>query len=396
MLIWLARRIGQAALVVLAMTIIVFLAVNVIGNPVDVMISPNADQADRLRAIHDLGLDQPLWRQYLAFLTGAAHGDLGRSFVYNVPALQLILQHMPATMELAVAAVLLSAVLGIPLGLYAGLRPRALLARAVIAGSVLGFSLPTFWVGLMMIVLFSVLLGWLPSSGRGRTAELFGVQWSFLTVDGLRHMALPALNLALFNISMVLRLTRAGVREVLPLDYVKFARVKGLSPARIVGVHVMRNILIPLVTVLGLEFGTTVAFAVVTETVWAYYARVARASALAERRREYIEAAEGLALPRARIVFRHLLPNCLPPLIVVATMQVARAITLEATLSFLGIGVPITEPSLGLLIANGYQYVLSGQYWISFYPGVALLITIVSITLIGDRARDVLNRRAER
>lgn len=129
---------------------------------------------------------------------------------------------------------------------------------------------------------------------------------------------------------------------------------------------------------------------------WAYYARTVRGSALVERRREYIEAAVGLALPTRRILFRHLLPNCLPPLIVVGTIQVARAIALEATLSFLGLGVPITEPSLGLLIANGYEYMLSGKYWISFYPGIALLITIVSINLVGDQLRDVLNPRLQR
>ncbi len=129
---------------------------------------------------------------------------------------------------------------------------------------------------------------------------------------------------------------------------------------------------------------------------WAYYARTVRGTALVERRREYIEAAHCLALPTRRILFRHLLPNCLPPLIVVATMQVARAIALEATLSFLGLGVPITEPSLGLLIANGYEYMLSGKYWISFYPGIALLITIVSINLVGDQLRDVLNPRLKK
>jgi len=129
---------------------------------------------------------------------------------------------------------------------------------------------------------------------------------------------------------------------------------------------------------------------------WAYYARTVRGTALVERRREYIEAAQCLALPMRRILFRHLLPNCLPPLIVVATMQVARAIALEATLSFLGLGVPITEPSLGLLIANGYEYMLSGKYWISFYPGIALLITIVSINLVGDQLRDVLNPRLKK
>ncbi len=270
MAVWLIRRIVQAMLVVLAMTVIVFIGLHVIGNPIDILISPQADQAERARAIAALGLDKPLWDQYLWFLKDALRGDLGRSFVFNEPALRIIGQRMPATLELAVSAVLISVIFGIPLGLYAGLRPDGVPARAIMAGSILGFSVPTFWVGLMLIMVFAVQLGWLPSSGRGATAELFGVQWSFLTLDGLRHLLLPALNLALFNISLVIRLTRAGVRETLPLDFVKFARAKGLSPARVILVHVLRFILIPLITVVGLELGSTVAFSVVTETVFAW------------------------------------------------------------------------------------------------------------------------------
>jgi peptide/nickel transport system permease protein len=270
MVTWLIRRLIQAAFVVLAMTVIVFIGVHVIGNPVDILISPEADQAERARIIANLGLDQPLWRQYFVFLTGALHGDLGRSFVFNEPALKLIAQRMPATLELAVTAVLLSVVVGVPLGLYAGMRPDGFLGRTIMAGSILGFSLPTFWVGLMLIMVFAVQLGWLPSTGRGTTAAFLEVQWSFLTRDGLRHMLMPALNLSLFNISLVLRLTRAGVRETLPMDYIKFARAKGLSPARVVLVHVLKNIMIPVVTVVGLELGSTIAFAVVTESVFAW------------------------------------------------------------------------------------------------------------------------------
>jgi peptide/nickel transport system permease protein len=270
MLTWLIRRLIQAAFVVLAMTVIVFVGVHVIGNPVDILISPEAEQAERTRIIASLGLDQPLWRQYFVFLSGALHGDLGRSFVFNEPALKLIVQRMPATLELAVTAVLLSIVVGVPLGLYAGMRPDGVLGRTIMAGSILGFSLPTFWVGLMLIMVFAVQLGWLPSTGRGETAAFLGVQWSFLTWDGLRHMFMPALNLSLFNISLVLRLTRAGVRETLPMDFIKFARAKGLSPARVVLVHVLKNIMIPIVTVVGLELGSTVAFAVVTESVFAW------------------------------------------------------------------------------------------------------------------------------
>jgi peptide/nickel transport system permease protein len=267
---WLIRRLIQALFVVLAMSVIVFIGVHVIGNPVDILISPEADQAERARIIAQLGLDQPLWQQYLLFVNDALHGNLGRSFVFNEPALRLIAQRMPATMELAVTAVLMSVVFGIPLGLYAGLYPEGVVARSIMAGSILGFSLPTFWVGLMLIMVFAVQLGWLPSTGRGATAELFGVQWSFLTMDGLRHLLLPALNLSLFNISLVLRLTRAGVRETLPMDFVKFARAKGLTPARVTFVHVLKNIMIPVVTVVGLELGSTIAFAVVTESVFAW------------------------------------------------------------------------------------------------------------------------------
>ena len=270
MFTWLIRRLFQACFVVLAMTVIVFIGVHIIGNPVDILISPEADQAERARIIAEMGLDRPLWEQYFTFLGEAARGNMGRSFVFNEPALKLIAGRLPATLELAVTAVLISIFLGVPLGLYAGLKPDSLVGRGIMAGSILGFSLPTFWVGLMLIMIFAVQLGILPSTGRGETAELFGVQWSFLTWDGLRHMLMPAFNLSLFNISLVLRLTRAGVRETLPMDYIKFARAKGLTSRRVIFVHVLKNIMIPVVTVVGLELGSTIAFAVVTESVFAW------------------------------------------------------------------------------------------------------------------------------
>jgi len=268
--VYLVRRLLQALLVVFAMSVIVFVGVYAIGDPVEILISPDADQIERERAVQSLGLDLPLWQQYLVFLANALRGDLGRSFVFNEPALKLILQRMPATLELAFGAMFISIVVGLPLGLYAGLRPDSAVSKTIMAGSILGFSLPTFWVGLMLIMVFAVQLGWLPSTGRGETATLLGVQWSFLTLDGLRHMAMPAINLALFKISLVIRLTRAGVRETMLMDYVKFARAKGLSPARVTFVHVFKNILIPVVTVVGLELGSTIAFSVVTETVFAW------------------------------------------------------------------------------------------------------------------------------
>lgn len=267
---WLLRRLAQAALVVVLMTLIVFVGLHAIGNPIDILIGDDLNQQERIAAIARLGLDQPLWRQYLAFVENAVQGNLGKSFVYQEDAVKLILQRLPATMELAVGALLLAVVIGVPLGLFAGMKPDHPVSKTLMAASIVGFSLPAFWVALMFIMVFSVQLGWLPASGRGETREFLGIQWSFLTLDGLQHLVLPAFNLALFKISLVLRLTRAGVREVLPQDFVKFARAKGLSPARVVLVHVLRNTLIPLVTVLGLELGATIAYAVVTETIFAW------------------------------------------------------------------------------------------------------------------------------
>ena len=268
--VYLLRRLLQAMLVMLAMSVIVFVGVYAIGDPVEILISPDADQIERERAVKALGLDLPLWQQYLTFLTRALQGDLGRSFVFNEPALQLILQKMPATLELAVGATFMAVLIGLPLGLYAGLKPDSVGSKAIMAGSILGFSLPTFWVGLMLIMVFAVQLGWLPSTGRGETAEFLGLRWSFLTRDGLAHLVMPAINLSLFKISLVVRLTRSGVRETMLMDYVKFARAKGLSPARVTYVHVFKNILIPVVTVVGLELGSTIAFSVVTESVFAW------------------------------------------------------------------------------------------------------------------------------
>ena len=270
MLVYVIRRLLQSVVVLLVMSLLVFVGVYAIGNPVDILINPQADQEDIERAIKGLGLDKPLWEQYLVFLRQALAGDLGKSFAFNVPAIQLIVERMPATLELASAAMLIAIVLGLPLGLWAGLKPGSVAGRTIMTGSILGFSLPTFWVGLMLIMVFSVYLGWLPSNGRGPTTELLGVPVSFLSWEGIKHLIMPATNLALFNLSLVIRLTRAGTREALLQDYVKFARAKGLSNARIVGVHVLKNISIPIVTVIGLQFGSLIAFAIVTETIFAW------------------------------------------------------------------------------------------------------------------------------
>jgi peptide/nickel transport system permease protein len=271
MLIYIIRRSMQSVVVLFVMSLLVFVGVYAIGNPIDILINPQADQMVRERAIANLGLDKPLWEQYFVFLKGAMTGDLGKSFVHATSALGLILERMPATMELAIAAMFIAVLLGIPLGLWAGLKPNGFAGRTIMAGSILGFSLPTFWVGLMLIMVFSVMLGWLPSNGRGPTTLLFGlIPVSFLSWEGLSHLLMPAVNLALFKLALLIRLTRAGTRESLLQDYVKFARAKGLTNRRVIGVHVLRNILIPIVTVIGLEFGSVIAFAIVTESVFAW------------------------------------------------------------------------------------------------------------------------------
>jgi peptide/nickel transport system permease protein len=269
-LFYLAQRLAQSLAVLLLMSLLVFAGVYAVGNPVDILINPQADQAEIARATAALGLDRPPAQQYFFFLKDAATGDLGRSFAYNVPAIGLILERMPATLELATAAMLIALVLGIPLGLWAGVAPRSAPGKAITIGSILGFSLPTFWVGLMLIMVFPVWLGWLPTSGRGPTTSLLGIPVSFLSAEGLRHLALPAANLALFNLSLIARLARSGAREAMRQDYVRFARAKGLSERRVVGVHVLRNVLVPVATVAGVEFGSVIAFAVVTESIFAW------------------------------------------------------------------------------------------------------------------------------
>ena len=264
------RRSLQSVFVLFVMSLLVFIGVNLVGNPVDMLINPEADQAEIERVIRDLGLDRPITEQYWYFLVNAFQGDLGKSFVFGEPALKLIIQRMPATFELALFSLLIAIVFGIPLGVYAGLKPNSKISKTIMAGSILGFSMPTFWVGIILIMFFAVYLGWLPSTGRGELGTFLGVTSSIFTLDGLSHIFLPAFNLALFKLSSVIRLARAGTREIILQDYIKFARAKGLSESRVINVHLLKNILIPIVTVIGLEFGSLIAFSTVTETVFAW------------------------------------------------------------------------------------------------------------------------------
>ncbi|WP_062564104.1 ABC transporter permease [Paracoccus aminovorans] len=264
------RRLAQALVVLLVMSVLVFAGVYVIGNPVDVLISPDATQAIRQQVIEQYGLDLPVWQQYLQFLQRLLTGDLGRSFVFNMPVGTLIAQKLPATLELTLIAVFFASGIGIPLGVYAGYRPDSKTSRLIMAASILGFSVPTFWIGLMLIMVFAVQLGILPAGGRGATRELIGVPFSFLTLDGWSHLILPALNLSLFKMSMICRLAASGTREVMLTDTIKFARAAGIPERTILRRHVLKLISIPLVTVFGLELGSTLAFALVTETIFSW------------------------------------------------------------------------------------------------------------------------------
>ncbi|CAM3827276.1 ABC transporter permease [Bordetella tumulicola] len=270
MVLFTLRRLIQSLFVLLAVSVVVFFAVYAVGDPIELLVSPEATVEARAATIARLGLDQPVWQQYFTFLGRALHGDLGTSFVHGIPAVELIVQRMPATFELVVVAITLTCVIGIPLGLVAGLYRERPLGRGIMASSILGFSLPNFWQGMMLILLFAVWLGWLPASGRGDTVSVLGVPLSILTLDGWSHVIMPAINLALANIALVLRLTATGVAEAQTQEYVKFARAKGVRPGRIVRRHILRNILIPVVTVVGMEFGSLIAYSTITETVFAW------------------------------------------------------------------------------------------------------------------------------
>ncbi|MBO6676692.1 MAG: ABC transporter permease [Rhizobiales bacterium] len=267
---FIVRRLLQALLVLAVMTVLVFFGVNVIGNPVYIFASSECDQACLDAIIEDLGLDLPIWEQYLVFIGNLLEGDLGNSFTFGVPAMSLILERLPATLELAFCALVIALLIGLPLGVIAGLRPNALSSKIIMGFSMLAFSVPVFWIGLIMIIVFSVTLGWMPAVGRGDTVNVLGVDLSLFTIDGLHHLVMPAVTLSLIMMAMVIRLTRAGMREVLFADYIKFARANGIRESRILNLHVMRNILIPIVTVLGMEFGGVIAFAVVVESIFSW------------------------------------------------------------------------------------------------------------------------------
>jgi len=270
MIKYVIKRLFQMFIVLFVVSLVVFILTNFIGDPIAMLLPEDATQEEIQVAVERLGLDKPLHVQYGIFIRDVLTGDFGKSYVFSRPALGLITERMPATMELVITTMIIAIVLAIPLGVYAGAYPKRNSSRAIMAGSILGISLPSFWLGMMMIYIFSVALGWLPASGRGEAIEVFGVRLSIFSISGWRHIILPACTLALGNIAMLLRLTRAGMQENMRQDYVKFARAKGVSSRKVLFGHALKNALIPVVTVFGVRIGQLIAFTTITETIYAW------------------------------------------------------------------------------------------------------------------------------
>jgi len=268
MLAFVIRRLLQAAIVMLVVAFVAFSLFQYVGDPVLAMVGQDAtpEQRDALR--RDLGLDQPFHQQFARFVGNAAQGEFGLSFKQGRKVSTLLRERLPATLELSLAAAVLALALGIPMGVYTALRRGGWLANLMLAVSLVGVSLPTFLIGILLILLFAVVLGWLPSYGRGETVAFGWWTSGLVTADGLRHLVLPAITLCLFQMTLIMRLVRAEMLEVLRTDYIRFARARGLSNRAIHFGHALKNTLVPVITIAGLQLGAIIAFAIITETVF--------------------------------------------------------------------------------------------------------------------------------
>ena len=262
------RRLAQAVIVMVVVAFIAFLLFQYVGDPVVFLLGQDAkpEQIRQLRA--DLGLDRPFFVQFWHFLVNAAQGEFGLSLRQGAKVSRLIIERLPATLELSIVAALLALLIGLPMGVYAALRRGTFMSQSLMALSLLGVSLPTFLIGILLILVFSVWLGWLPSFGRGDTVNLWGWSTGLLTRDGWVHLILPSITLAIFQLTLIMRLVRSEMLEVLRTDYIKFARARGLSDRAIHFGHALRNTLVPVITITGLQLGSLIAFAIITETVF--------------------------------------------------------------------------------------------------------------------------------
>jgi peptide/nickel transport system permease protein len=268
MLAYIIRRLAQSLLVMAAVSLISFSLFNFVGDPVNNMVGQEATREDRIRIRQELGLDDPIFTQYARFMGNALQGDFGLSYRIKRPVSTLIKERLPATLELVFVSAVIALLVGITAGVYTGIKRNGWLSKSILSTSLVGVSLPTFIIGIALIYLFAVTLRWLPSSGRAGVVELGWWKTSFLTVDGWRSIILPAITLSLFQLTMILRLVRAEMLEVMQADYIKFARARGLSEKSINFVHALKNTLVPVITIIGLNIGGLIAFSVITETVF--------------------------------------------------------------------------------------------------------------------------------
>lgn len=265
---FLLRRLIQAVLVMVAVAFVAFLLFQYVGDPVVFLLGQDATPAQRAALRADLGLDQPFVVQFGHFLANAVQGEFGLSLRLGAKVSRLLGERFPATFELALVAAALALLIGVPMGVYAALKRGNFLSQVFMTFSLLGVSLPTFLIGILLILVFSVWLGWLPSFGRGETVQIGWWSTGLLTVDGWLHIILPAITLAIFQLTLILRLVRAEMLEVLRTDYIKFARARGLSDRAVHFGHALRNTLLPVITITGLQIGSIIAFAIITETVF--------------------------------------------------------------------------------------------------------------------------------
>ena len=268
MFVFILRRLLQASVVMVSVAFIAFLLFQYVGDPVVFLLGQDArpDQIEQLRS--DLGLDQPFFVQFWHFLVNAVQGEFGLSLRQGAKVSRLLGERFPATMELALMAALLALLLGVPMGVYAALRRGSFMSQVLMTLSLLGVSLPTFLIGILLILVFTVGLGWFPSFGRGDTVQLGWWSTGLLTADGWHHIVLPAVALAAFQLALIMRLVRAEMLEVLRTDYIKFARARGLSNRIVHFGHALKNTLVPVMTITGLQLGSLIAFAIITETVF--------------------------------------------------------------------------------------------------------------------------------
>ncbi|MHB8494114.1 MAG: ABC transporter permease [Casimicrobiaceae bacterium] len=262
------RRLLQAIVVMLVVAFVAFSLFQYVGDPVQLMMGQFATPADRIRLTHELGLDQPFYVQFFHFVVNALHGQFGVSLRIGKPVSVLLEQRLPATLELSICAALLALAVGIPAGVYAGLRPSSWLARTAMSASLVGVSLPTFLIGILLILVFAVKLGWLPAFGRGDVVHLDGWSTGLLTRTGLESLIMPTITLGLFQLTLIMRLVRSEMLEVLRADYIKFARARGLSDRAVNFGHALRNTLVPVITITGLQLGSIIAFSIITEQVF--------------------------------------------------------------------------------------------------------------------------------